>query len=201
MNKLFLTLVAFTFMAGNACAAGAKASPKAKAPAQQYKSYAMDKDYFTCSVPGDWNLKRDAENDEEYKIYEIQLVAPKSEKTPTSIFVSYYAKDSDDFAGYQDFVNRNIKNVAGETKSSRESYEPPKKIKMGGREAFELNCERMVYLHPESKTDESVQLKEKHYVLPAKEGFYVLHFTAAKTLFAQYAPVFEKVAKSFKPKF
>lgn len=201
MNKIILTLTAFSLLAGTACAAGAKASPKAKAPAQQLKSYSMDNNYFSCSIPADWQLKRDKDNDEEYKIYEIQLLAPKSEKTPTSIYVSYYAKDSDDFAGYQDFVDRNSKNVAGETKNARENYEPVKKTRLAGREGFELSRERMVYLHPESKSDESVQRREKQYVLPAKEGFYVLHFSAAKTYFLEYAQTFEKVAKSFKGKF
>ena len=59
----------------------------------------------------------------------------------------------------------------------------------------------MEYLHPESKSDESVQMKEKMYVLPAKDGFYVLKFSAPKTAFAANLPVFEKIARSFKGKF
>ena len=224
MNKLILTLAAFSLMAVTACGAGGKSAAEAPAdaPAEKaagkvsaakpgglvegkapagFKRYAMDNDYFSCDVPADWFLKRDQENDEEYDIYEIELVAPRSEKTPTAIFVSYHSKNSDDFADYKDFIERNSKNIAGETKNKRESYEPVKKTKLAKREAFELSRERLVFLHPESKSDESVQLKEKHYVLPAKEGFYVLHFTAAKTLFAQYSKVFEKVAGSFTGKY
>ena len=75
-----------------------------------------------------------------------------------------------------------------------------KKIKLWGRRAFELAREKLVFLHPETKSDESVQLKEKIYVLPAKAGFYVLHFSAEKPAFEESLPVFEKVAKSFKGK-
>ena len=38
------------------------------------------------------------------------------------------------------------------------------------------------------------------YILPAKAGFYVLHFSAEKKAFAQHLAVFEKVAASFKGK-
>jgi hypothetical protein len=182
-------------------AAAACAGAQAKAKGVQFVPYAMDNNYFTCSVPADWSVERNQEKDEQYKIYEIQLLAPKAEKAPTFIYVSYYAKDNADFNDYQDFVRRNTRNVAGETKNSRELYEPAKEKTIAGRKGFELSRERMVSLHPKSKSDESVQLKEKHYVLPSKDGFYVLHFSAQKTAFIENLPVFEKVAKSFKGKF
>ena len=90
--------------------------------------------------------------------------------------------------------------MAGETKNSREVFEPAKDIKLSGRKALLLSRERMVSLHPKSKSDETVQLKEKLYVLPAQDGFYVLHFSAQKTAFIANLPVFEKIAKSFKGK-
>jgi hypothetical protein len=183
------------FMAAAACAGA-----QAKTRDARYKSYAMDNNYFSCSVPADWTLERDKDKDEEYKIYEIQLLAPKAGKAPVSFTVAYYAAENEDFSGYADFVKRNSRNAAGETKTSRELFEPVKKITLGGRKGFELSRERLVSLHPESKSDESVQLKEKLYVLPAKEGFYVLHFSAPKSAFAASLAVFEKTAKSFKGK-
>jgi len=172
----------------------------AKAAAKQFKKYTMDNDYFSCAIPAAWTLEREKDKDEEYKIYEIQLLAPETGKAPTSIFVSYYAKENEDFAGYQDFIDRNSKNVAGETKSERETFEPVKKTVLGGRQGFELARVRLVYLHPESKSDESVKLKEKLYVLPAKEGFYVLNFSAPEVSFLKHLKVFEQVASSFKAK-
>ena len=178
----------------------ASSHPAAKPAVKQFKKYTMDNDHFSCSVPADWSLEREKEKDEEYKIYEIQLLAPVSGKAPTSIFVSYYARDNEDFAGYEDFIERNSKNVAGETKTERETFEPVKKTLLGKRAGFELSRERLVYLHPESKSDESVKLKEKLYVLPAKEGFFVLHFSAPEAAFLKNLKVFEQVAASFKGK-
>ncbi len=195
MKNMIFTVSVLALMASAACA-----GPQAKTRGGQFKNYVMDNNYFSCSVPVSWSLERDKDKDEEYKIYEIELLSPKAEKAPVSIFVSYYAKDNEDFNGPDDFIHRNSRNVAGETKTARELFEPAKKITLGGRKGVILSRERMVFLHPESKSDDSVQLKEKLYVLPAKEGFYVLNFSAPKTAFIENLPVFEKVAKSFKGK-
>lgn len=155
--------------------------------------YTMDQNYFSCDIPANWELIRDKDKDEDYKIYEIQLV-----KGSASIFVSYYAADNEDFNGYRDFMKRNSANVLGETRSARENYEPVREITIGGRKGFELARERLVYLHPQSKSDESMSLKEKQYVLPAKTGFYVLHLSTPKAIFPETMQVFEKIADSFK---
>lgn len=192
-------LILASMLCSLACAAACAGVP-AKGGAVAYTKYSMDNNYFSCSIPSAWALSRDKEEDEKYQIFEIQLDAPAAEKVSTSIKIAYYAKESTDFSGYQNFIDRNSKNVFGETKSNRELYEPVKKTKLAGRQAFEISRELMQYLHPESKSDESVQLKEKLYVLPAKEGFYVLSFSAEKTAFLANVKVFEKVAKSFKGK-
>jgi hypothetical protein len=195
MKNLILASLICSLAAAAACAGA-----PVKGGAAKYQKYSMDNNYFSCSIPSAWDLSRDAEEDAKYSIYEIQLEAPNTGKGSASIKVAYYAKESTDFRGFQDFIDSNSKNVFGETKSAREQYEPVKKIKLAGRQAFELSREMMQYLHPESKSDESVQLKEKFYVLPAKEGFYVLSFSAEKTAYLANVKVFEKVAKSFKGK-
>jgi hypothetical protein len=163
----------------------------------EFITYSMDSSFFSCKVPSSWYLKRDKDEDEEYRIYEIMLFAPESDKASVEVDVSYFAGDNEDFNGYADYIERNSKNVIGETKNSRETYEPVKKIVLNERNGFELSSERAVYLNPTTKSDESVELKEKIYVLPAKDGFYVLHFTAPKTLFPKYLPVFEFISLSF----
>ena len=199
MKNIFSVIFILSLATAAACAGTVKRGADAK-PQTQFKGYYMDNNYFSCSIPSNWTLVREKEKDEEYNIYEIQLLAPKSEKVPTSVFVSYYAKDNEDFTDYRNFISRNSKNVLGETKSARENYEPAKKIKLAGRNGFELANEVLEYLDPQTKSDESVQMKEKMYVLPAKDGFYVLKFSAAKDAFTENLPAFEKIAKSFKGK-
>lgn len=199
MRKTLSSVLVLCLSAGILCAGGYQPAQKDAAP--QFKKYSMDRGYFSCGVPAGWALQREQERDEEYKIFEIQLLAPGGEKVPVSAFVSYYSKDNEDFDGYEDYIERNSRNALGETRSATENYEPVKKITLGGRKGFELSNEVLEYLHPETKSDESVRLKEKIYVLPAKAGFYVIRFNAPNDAFLKNLPVFEKIAKSFKGKF
>lgn len=168
------------------------------ASSEEFKKYVMDNNYFTCEIPASWQLQREEEKDAEYKIYEIQLIGPSADKASTEIFVSYYAKDNEDFIDHKDFLNRNSKNIMGEAKSKRENYGPVKKIELNSSKAFELERERMVYLYPQSKSDESISIKEKLYVIPAKEGFYVLQYSASKFIYGDQLPVFDRVVRTFR---
>ncbi|MEA5114222.1 MAG: hypothetical protein VB050_09340 [Geobacteraceae bacterium] len=164
--------------------------------AGDYSKYVMDKQYFSCDIPSAWSLERTPEQDEDYRIYEIQLLAPKG---GAFIYVSYYTKDNKDFWGYEDFLKRNSRNVAGETKNSRENYGPVKESGLNGRKAFELERDRLVFLHPESKSDESAAIRELFYVAPSSDGgFYVLHYSAPKALYDEYLPVLKRIASTFK---
>ncbi|MBA4389875.1 MAG: hypothetical protein C0399_02935 [Syntrophus sp. (in: bacteria)] len=166
------------------------------ATGEQYKSYVMDHNYFSCEIPIGWGLMRDEEKDKEYNIYEILL----TQASGALIYVSYYAKDNEDFNNYKDFLRRNSKNVAGETQNSREKYGPIKKIQLNGGNGFELERERLIYLSPKSKSDLSEAIKELLYVIPSETGgFYVLHYKAPGAYFEVLLPVFKKVAESFMP--
>lgn len=195
MKNITLALTMVSMLAAAACAG---AQGRKARPAEKFTPYSMDNDYFSCLIPADWSLNRDRDSDEQYKIYEIQLVAPRPAREPISIKVSFYARDNQDFNDYKDFINSNSRNALGETRNARENYAPVKEIKLNGRKGFLLGSERLVYLHPETKSDESVLIKERIYVLPAREGFYVLRYSAPKADYNTFYRAFLRVARSFK---
>jgi len=164
----------------------------------QFKEYTMDHGYFTCEIPASWQLLREEETDAEDDIYQIELTGPAADKAPTIIFVSYYGKDNEDFMDHENFLARNSTNALGETENERERYWPVKAIELKGMHAFELERERKKYLYPASKSEESICIKEKLFVIPAKEGFYVLHYFASKSVYEDQLPVFDRVVRSFK---
>ena len=86
------------------------------AAGEEYQRYVMDQNYFSCNIPANWEFVRDRERDEDYQIYEIQLV-----RGAVSIYVSYYAGNNEDFNGYEDYIKRNSSNVMGETRNKREN--------------------------------------------------------------------------------
>lgn len=195
---LLASLFFFLPVPGGNCSAedaGADSAGQRPAVAAEFKPYTMDSTYFSCGIPSIWSLEREKDQDEDYKIYEIGLDAGTDH---ARINVSYYAADNDDFNGYADFIGSNSKNSLGETKNDRERYEPVKDTILDKRKAFILANTRMVYLFPESKSDASIQLSEKMYVLPAKKGFYVIRLSALTATFSKYLPVFERVACTFK---
>ena len=183
-------------MPGLAAAQGQKSAHSG--PSVKYARCNVD--YFTCDIPASWEVKREKEKEAKTRIYKITLLAPVSDKGPVAIYAAYYSKGSKVFAVYKDFIERNSKNILGETESPTEKFGPVKETILAGLKAFEFESEIKEYIHPENKSEESVQLKEKIYVLPAKEGFYALRFSAPKAAFTENLPVFERIAKSFKGK-
>jgi hypothetical protein len=199
MLKLLLTISLFS----GALSAGAQAAPgKAAAPAKpaqaiKYTRYNMES--FTCEIPGGWEMKRDKEKELKTKIRKLELSGPRAENAPVLIYAAHYLKGSAAFADYKDFIERNSKNILGETKSDTEKFSPVKETSLAGKKAFEFDSEIKEYLHPESKSDESVMVKEKFYVVPAKDGFFVLHYYSPAASFNKHLPVFKKLVSTFKP--
>jgi hypothetical protein len=163
-----------------------------------FQKFVMDNNYFSCEIPKNWEFERNKEDEEKYKVFKIKLFAPGTEKSPTTIYVTFYAKENKLFNDYNDFIERNSKDLFGGTGDENEKYTPVKKITLNKKKAFYFEVEAKEYLEPESKSEEFVIIKERYYVLPSKNGFYVLHYTASKPVFQKHLPVFKKVLSSFK---
>lgn len=171
-------------------------APKA-APAPEYTPFSMNS-FFNCSVPKAWELKRDEAAEAKRRIYEVELLGPRTENAPVMILAGYYAKDNKDFKDFKDFIERNSKDTMGRTEAPTGKYSPVKESALNKRKAFSFEREIKEFLHPESSDDTFVMVKEKFLVLPAKEGFHVLHYYAPKSVFAKHLAVFNKVANTFK---
>ncbi len=149
--------------------------------------------YFTCALPAGWS-RQDDELKPGDTTYQLLLIGRRAENAPVLIFLSFFGPGNDDFKDSADFVTRNTTDF-WEDKPKTEA----RKTTLNGRNALWWEWEEKTFLHPESKSDESVMIKEKFYVLLAKDrvGFFVLHYSAPSSVFAEHLPVFEKVAGSF----
>ncbi len=148
---------------------------------------------FTCALPANWTRQDDPLKPGD-KTYQLLLLGPRAEDAPVMIFVSFFGPGNDDFKDYADFVTRNTAD-SWEDKSIAEA----RKTEINGIKALWFEREAKTFLHPESKSDASVMIKEKFYVLLAKDrvGFFVLHYSAPSSVFADHLAVFEKIASSF----
>jgi len=178
----------------NAVEGGNHGKVKALIPeGEGFKAFSRD-GYFSCEVPENWRLEKKADQ-ERMGVFQIELIAPDAEKVPVTLYVSYFSKGNKYFKDYNDYVDSNSQD---DMAAATDKYSPVTTKTLDKRKAFEFDREEKHYLHPESKSDESVILKEKFYVLPAKEGFFVMHFSAPKDIFLKHLPVLERVARTFK---
>jgi hypothetical protein len=147
---------------------------------------------FTAQVPGDWDRQDDDATDP--KSFLMSFTGPKAENVPVTITVEFFADGNRDFKDYTDFVQRNT----WDGLENKQLAEPAKTM-VNGLSSLWFEKEYRSFLHPESKSDESVMLKEKFYVFLGadRKGFFVLHYTAPSSVFDQYAGTFEKLAGSF----
>jgi hypothetical protein len=158
----------------------------------------VSSDRFICAAPAGWESRRDREKESKTRIQKLELLGPRAEKAPVFIYASFYGAANTAFAGYEDFIERNSKNILGETESDTEKFSPVTKTTLAGKKAFAFDSEIKEYLHPESKSEESVIIKEKFYVVPERGGFFVLHYYAPSSAFNKHLAVFRKFVSSCK---
>ncbi len=195
-----LKLLILAFFLGGCAYADDKPPASGEVPTERTAQAAAvaGSDRFICTPPAGWESKRDREQEARTRIQNLELLGPGADKAPVIIYASFYGAANTAFAGYEDFIERNSKNILGETESDTEKFSPVTKTTLAGKKAFVFESEIKEYLHPESKSEESVIIKEKFYVAPAKGGFFVLHYYAPSSAFNKHLPVFKKFVASCK---
>jgi hypothetical protein len=193
MLKLLLALV---FLGGCAYADDPHTAAAAKKAAPGGSAVSADR--FSCVPPAGWEVTRDRAKEGKTRIQKLELAGPGADKAPVLIYAAFYGAGNTSFAGYEDFIERNSKNILGETVSETEKFSPVKKITLSGKKAFKFDSEIKEYLHPESKSEESVVIKEDFYVVPAGDGFFVLHYYSPASAFKKHLPVFKKFVAACK---
>jgi hypothetical protein len=182
-----------------ACPPGFAAGQAADKPAApRFVQYDMGR--FSCQVPGAWEASRDRDGEARRKIYELELLGPRAENAPVMIYASYYAQGNTDFKTYSGFIERNSRDAVGRTKTPTRKYSPVKETKLNGGKAFSFERDVKEFLDPEGDSEETVAVREKFYVLPGKDGFFVLHYYAPVSAFAKNLPLFSKMAETCKVK-
>lgn len=169
----------------------------AAAHAQTYKPFAMEDNLFACEVPDNWQQERDLAKEKRDKTPRLLLLGPRAESSPVMIYAAFYPTDGDYFDDYRDYIERNSKDSWGDTE---DTYSPVKKITLGQRKAYVFDREVKTSLSLESSLGNTVQIMEKFYVLPSRDGFFALHFYAPKSVYLKHLPVFEHLAQTFRGK-
>ena len=164
----------------------------------KFKRFTMDKNYFFCDIPTDWDSRKTGVKKYEKGVYGLALLGPRSGDAPTMVNITFYLKGNKYFNGHDDFIESNSKDLFGEKETETDKYGPVEEIKLNDRLVYRFERVIKEYLHPESKSEDFIMLKEKFYIMPAEKGFYVLHFTSSASAYLKYLPIFEAITYSFR---
>ncbi|MFH0787171.1 MAG: hypothetical protein V2B13_06095 [Pseudomonadota bacterium] len=157
--------------------------------------------YFSCDLPSQWGAWIDEREEKRIKVYGVFLTGPKSiNGSPVTISVRFFSQANTIFKNEEDYIQRNAFPASDIPPLKGERFGPIQDISLAGRQAKIFERETFDYYPPHSLDTKEIPVKERIVVIPGREdGFYVLFFKAPTLIFAQYAPVFEKVIHSFKP--
>jgi len=158
----------------------------------------LDLGRFKFEIPMDWYWEED-----QYRTYPqgtaggLTILAPAElEGEGVKFFVDHYSsKAGAPLENPQTYV---------------ENYPPDdvrfsylkEKFQAGRPPASDLSgqwFERQATVTLRDGTNKELMIKELLGVIPAANGFYALHYWAPAVLFDKYAPVFQRLAKSFQP--
>ena len=174
--------------------------------------------FFACEVPADWDMADHSIGltAEEKRVYGVTLQGPWHGDVPVKIYIHYYADGNLLYRSLDHYLKLFSKPALGVALEGS-SYGAVTSTILSGRagKVFERRKNEYVPLHnrlgdsdePESKgtrifekaemMSKAVPVKERFIVLPAKNGFYALRYSASAENFQEFIQFFEKVTTSF----
>ena len=173
-------------------ALGAAASPAAgeKKMERDGKAVPFD-DSFELRVPAGWTLERRAGG--------AVLTGPEAEGVSVLISVRHIRPDDVLYGTPEAYMKRLTKPSSIPIKGWKNGE--VKKIGAAGRKALDLERDTSEFVPPHAVDPKEVAVREEHLAVPATKGFYLLVYTAPRSIDAAQRPVFRRlVEKGFTPK-
>lgn len=183
-------ITAFLFCLPPAFAAGA--SPAG----QQYS----EGKYFTFTVPPGW-VKKDEGiglSDGSKKVYGSDFFGPYRGNFGVRMGVHYYAPGNALHPTYEKFIKLHSAPAIG-VNMDKKVYGKVKSGKAGHYYAKVFERKTYEYDPPTALHPKKIHIYEKFYVVPVKNGFYVLRYYAPMDLARANLKSFEAAVKTFRP--
>lgn len=208
LKKVF-TVVLFLFSSLLFCAdCTVKQYGESEASGKMELYEAKDK-LFSVLLPSSWN-RSESGFDYDFRdgnITGVKLVGPKNNVgAEVKISIVYY-EYSRSMSNYSDYVALVQNTPTREDFPKKELY---KKMVVGGKKAFsfqiktfDLIFEQSFNRPPDTGADykfvpphTKVSMVEKYIIIPAKHGFFALHYDAPQDMRKECDPIFGKIADS-----
>ena len=161
--------------------------------------YTQDK-YFTVTLPFGWVKKEKplGLTDEERKVYGDEFFGPVSGDLAARVGAFYYAPGNQVHATPERFLALNARPPLGVNVDGK-VYGPVKKGRAGSCYAQVFERRNFEYEPKNALHPKKIHIYEKFYVVPVKNGFFVLSYYAPMDLARANLKHFEAFVASFKP--
>ncbi len=156
--------------------------------------------YFTVAVPAGW-VKKDEGiglSDAEKKVYGAEFFGPAAGKFAVRAGVQYYAPGNLVQPTAEKFIKLHSRPALGVNVDGK-VYGKVKEGKAGSYYAKVFERRTYEYDPPEALHPKKIHIYEKFYVVPVKNGFFVLRYYAPMDLAKANLKKFEEFVSSFKP--
>ncbi|OGR40769.1 MAG: hypothetical protein A2X35_09735 [Elusimicrobia bacterium GWA2_61_42] len=182
-----LTLMSLFFCALSASAAGAP--------------YTCEGGYFSIAIPAGWTqTPPGGQPASAKKIYGVDLLAAAQGKSPApSITVKFFAKGNTLFKTPDIYVQLNSRPIGDAAEGER--YSDVTAARVAGKKAHSFERKYFEFSKPRTVPAEKTAMFERHLVVPAGGGFYLLMFSVPFNNAKALLPQFDAVVKSFRPKY
>lgn len=190
MNKLIpMTFLMFALSAG------------AGGQAQGGSAYTCEGGYFSITVPAGWTqMPPGGEPASFKKIYGLDLLGAAQGGAPApSITVKFYARGNSLFKTPEIYIDLNSKPI-GEPEEG-EQYSDLMAERVAGKKAHRFERKYFEYNKPRAVRPDKTLMFERHLVVPAGGGFYLLMFSVPFSSAKAVLPQFDAVVKSFRPRY
>ncbi|HAH32513.1 MAG TPA: hypothetical protein DCL44_09405 [Elusimicrobia bacterium] len=160
---------------------------------QTFEKFICDGNFFAAMIPSGWDKQEEILLGRQEKQYGVDLTYtnPKTRNIAfPSISLIYFGPDHLRFKTPAEYIGASLQT---RKKIKDETATAPRHSTFNGRKAQVF--EKITY----SSIPKMALMFEKHVVMPAKKGFFVLSFQAPNDAAKDYLKIFDKVIASFKP--
>lgn len=169
-------------------ALSAWAGPKAEVKSVAQKSF-VDAS-FELPVPAGWAMEAKPDG--------ASLIGPGAEGLPARVVVRYVKPDHALYGTPQAYMARLNKPSSVPLKGWRNG--PVESSSAAGRKSLRMERDTFDYAAADSVSPKEVAMREEHVAVPAARGFYLLVYSAPRSVDSSQRRAFRAALAGFKPK-
>lgn len=145
---------------------------------------------FELAVPAGWRSEPKPDG--------AMLTGPAAEGLASRVVARYVKPGNSLYATPEAYMARLNKPSSVPLKGWKNG--PVETAEAAGRKALRMERDTFDYAAPDSVEPKEVAMREEHLAVPAAKGFYLLVYTAPKSIDAKQRKAFRAMVAGFKPK-